>query len=556
MDKSRAEKLESLFAAAVEMSPEHRSAFLERACDGDRALREEIEALLAHAHESGQDALPALPSLLGRQLGNYQVLALVGRGGMGLVFDAKHVHLGHKVAVKVLLPWASEKPGMAERFFNEAKYASSLRHPGIVDVHDFGKSEPGGRAYLVMEYLDGPSLKDQINRYGALSPDYSVAITEQLADALAAAHAQGIVHRDLKPENIMLIPDTAVPLGERVKLLDFGIAKVTDNESAPFQTAAGQFVGTPQYMAPEQCSSAVPVDHRADLYALGCIMYCMLCGSPPFTSEDPLDVLMMQKMLDPEPLGGLGIVVDADLEAIVFELLAKDPQDRIQSAAELVLRLQAIGSSRAAHARPSQHRGERQARPRKRSEAQDERAVKAPAAGRRAEFIHALAHALMGKDLVRQPASDEFGPYQASFVGIRTRYITLSIDTFAIADGTGLSLTAIAESHRRFHDYLESWRPAFPVARAVKKKGVLCFVFDRVTHEQVQFIRDQQADTEQQGPRILDGARTVSWCIDLDTAQCYAYEFVLPMFPPAAASFYPGRAWLEAFVRQFRYTDS
>jgi len=205
---------------------------------------------------------------------------MIGRGGMGAVYAGEHVLLGRSAAIKVLLPELSQKQDVVMRFFNEARAATAIRHPGIIEVFDFGWT-PEGAAFIVMEHLEGETLGRRASR-ARLRWQSALAIARQIAGALAAAHGKGIVHRDLKPDNIFLVSDPEVPGGERIKLLDFGIAKLAGESSATVNvTETGSVMGTPTYMAPEQCRG-VAVDHRADLYSLGCIVFELCTGRPPF----------------------------------------------------------------------------------------------------------------------------------------------------------------------------------------------------------------------------------------------------------------------------------
>src|SRR5262245_40910507 len=222
-------------------------------------------------------------------LGQYRVTTTLGRGGMGVVYAAEHALLGRPAAIKVLLPELSQKQDVVTRFFNEARAATAIRHPGIIEIYDFGWTEDGA-AFIVMEHLQGETLARRAARARVRWPA-ALAIARQIAGALSAAHAKGIVHRDLKPDNVFLVPDPEVPGGERIKLLDFGIAKLAaESSNTPNVTRTGSVLGTPTYMAPEQCRG-VAVDHRADLYALGCVIYELCCGRPPYVGEGTGDVL-------------------------------------------------------------------------------------------------------------------------------------------------------------------------------------------------------------------------------------------------------------------------
>ncbi|HEX8109522.1 MAG TPA: serine/threonine-protein kinase, partial [Kofleriaceae bacterium] len=257
---------------------------------------------------------------------------LIGRGGMGAVYAAEHALLGRPAAIKVLLPELSHKQDIVMRFFNEARAATAIRHPGIIEIYDFGWT-PSGAAFIVMERLEGETLGQRSSRVRLRWPAV-LSIARQIAGALAAAHAQGIVHRDLKPDNVFLVPDPEVPGGERIKLLDFGIAKLADS-SLSNMTSAGTLMGTPTYMAPEQCRG-VAIDHRVDLYALGCVIYELCCGRPPFVGEGTGDVLAAHIHLPVPPMAALSPDIPPAVERLVQHLLAKAPAERMPSAEELI----------------------------------------------------------------------------------------------------------------------------------------------------------------------------------------------------------------------------
>ncbi len=272
--------------------------------------------------------------MLGRSLGNYKVVSKIGEGGMGTVYLARHVTLGRPAAIKVLHPSLSSNQDMVTRFFNEARAATAVRNPGIVEVFDFGILEDRS-AYIVMEYLEGENLGARI-RGGRLSVAATMTIVRAIARALQAAHEQGIVHRDLKPDNVFLVPDPELASGERVKLLDFGIAKLAPISGEVSQTRTGMVMGTPTYMAPEQCRGAGSVDHRADLYSLGCVAYHMMCGQPPFVSDGAGDLIARHLYFKAEPLRSLCPEIPADVDDLVLALLQKEPEARPASAADLV----------------------------------------------------------------------------------------------------------------------------------------------------------------------------------------------------------------------------
>jgi serine/threonine protein kinase len=271
----------------------------------------------------------------GRLIGQYRVTGVLGEGGMGIVYAAQHTLLDRPAAIKVLLPGFSKKEEIVTRFFNEARAATAIRNPGIVEIYDFGWTQEGA-AFIVMERLEGETLRARCKR-GPLRWSTALALARQVAGALGAAHAKGIVHRDLKPDNIFLVPDMEVPGGERIKLLDFGIAKLAGSSSGSGQhkTRTGAVMGTPTYMAPEQCRG-VAVDARTDLYALGCILFELCTGRPPFVGEGEGDVLIDHVKTPPPALTSVVSGVPKEVESIAQRLLAKAPADRVQTAGELI----------------------------------------------------------------------------------------------------------------------------------------------------------------------------------------------------------------------------
>jgi eukaryotic-like serine/threonine-protein kinase len=276
-------------------------------------------------------------SVIGEVVGNYQIIAKVAEGGMGAVYRAEHSLLGKTVAVKVLLPELSNDRDLVNRFFTEARSATAVRHPGIVEIYDFGYL-PSGAAYITMELLDGESLTVVLVARGRLTEQEALLYTRGIASALAAAHARGIVHRDLKPDNIFLVRDPDMVGGVRPKILDFGIAKVAEAQragGASSKTRTGAVMGTPTYMSPEQCRGVGEIDHRSDLYSVGCILYEMLVGRPPFSSEGVGELLAMHLFMAPMPPSQASVVVSAAVESLVLQLLQKRPEDRVQSAADL-----------------------------------------------------------------------------------------------------------------------------------------------------------------------------------------------------------------------------
>ncbi len=283
--------------------------------------------------------------MIGETLGNYTVVEKLGAGGMGVVYAAEHKLIGRKAAIKLLLPELSRNKDLVDRFFNEARAATVIRHAGIVDVFDFGFTEDGS-AYIAMEYLEGETLSARIAA-GRIEQEDVVRIARQVANALEAAHSAGIVHRDLKPDNVFLVPDSEVPGGERIKILDFGIAKLANNQApGTSKTQTGQMMGSPLYMAPEQCKGAGEVDARADIYSLGCVMYEMLCRRPVFDGTGVGEVIAKQVYEAPEPPSRYRQDLSEPLEAVILRTLAKQPDERFASMSEVVRALDQASGGR------------------------------------------------------------------------------------------------------------------------------------------------------------------------------------------------------------------
>ncbi|HKA88811.1 MAG TPA: serine/threonine-protein kinase [Haliangiales bacterium] len=276
--------------------------------------------------------------MLHAQVGNYRILEEIGRGGMGVVYRGEHVLLGQTVAVKLLHPECSVRADIVNRFFNEARAAALVKHPSIVGILDFGYH--GQQAYLVMEHLDGETIAERLHRHGPLPEARVVAYARQVALALAAAHEKGIIHRDLKPENAFVVADAEAPGGERVKVLDFGVAKLTADAAPVQKTRTGAVIGSPAYMAPEQCRGSSQVDARADVYALGCMMFEMACGELPFAGEGGGEVIA-KHIYEPPPSPRARVPsLSVELERVVLRCMAKAPGDRYASAADLARALE------------------------------------------------------------------------------------------------------------------------------------------------------------------------------------------------------------------------
>ena len=380
MTSDRWQRIEQLYHSAWERAENQRAAFLSEACAGDDALRQEVESLLAQ--ERGAQGLleaPALemaakifgedqgPSLEGRQfgsparssvlqssalqvtltpgtmLGDYEVQNLVGSGGMGQVYRARDLRLGRDVAIKVLPSLLSADRERLRRFELEARATAALSHPNILAVFQMGSYE--GAPYLVSELLEGETLREQIQR-GRLSVRKAIDFGVQIARGLAAAHEKGIVHRDLKPENLFVTKDG------RIKILDFGLAKVTQAQHSSAQTAPtltgatepGMIMGTVGYMSPEQVRGHV-ADHRSDIFAFGAILYEMLTGKLAFQKATAADTVAAILSQDPPDISQVSPSTPPALQRVVHRCLEKGPDQRFQSASDLGFALQAISDS-------------------------------------------------------------------------------------------------------------------------------------------------------------------------------------------------------------------
>ncbi len=267
----------------------------------------------------------------------YLLTAKLGQGGMGSVYKGQHALIGKTVAVKFLHARFVGQKQVVQRFYREARAAAAIGHDNIIDVFDVGIS-PEGDPFLVMEYLEGESLADMLDRVGPLSVEAACGVMEPALLALSAAHAKGIVHRDLKPDNIFVAHKEGAP--PKVKLIDFGISKVADG--AEKLTRTGSVMGTPAYMAPEQARGDAALDHRADVYAMGVILYELLTGALPFPGDTFASI--MARILTEKPLPPLEVRPDLPrgVQTIIMTTLEKDPARRYQSAAALLAALKSL----------------------------------------------------------------------------------------------------------------------------------------------------------------------------------------------------------------------
>jgi serine/threonine-protein kinase len=303
---------------------------------------------------------PSPENLVGQTIGNYRVVRCIGQGGMGTVYLGEHPQIGKRVAIKVLHPEYSSNADLVNRFFNEARSVNDIQHPNIVDIVDFGETHSAGGerlVYFIMEYLPGKTLAAVMAEEGPLGVERAVAIVRQVARALAASHRAGIIHRDLKPDNVML---TTREHDEQVKLLDFGIAKLTQDSDTSARTRSGVVMGTPRYMSPEQCEGNRQLDHRSDIYSLGVVLYEVLAGRPPFDGASNREIMTHHLMQPATPPSNFREIVPA-LEATVLRALEKDPERRFASMDQFAAALAGTGahptSTQTAVPAPASRRG-------------------------------------------------------------------------------------------------------------------------------------------------------------------------------------------------------
>ncbi|TFV57559.1 Stk1 family PASTA domain-containing Ser/Thr kinase [Geodermatophilus sp. DF01-2] len=266
------------------------------------------------------------PQVLGER---YEIGGVLGRGGMAEVHRGRDLRLGREVAVKVLRSDLARDPSFQVRFRREAQAAASLNHPAIVAVYDTGedRTSTGATPYIVMEYVEGETLRDVLRREGVLSPARAMSFAADICAALDFSHRNGIVHRDVKPGNVMITPQGTV------KVMDFGIARAV-SDSAATMTSTAAVIGTAQYLSPEQARGE-SVDARSDVYSVGCLLYELVTGAPPFTGDSPVSVAYQHVREDPRLPSSVNPVIPPDLDAILLKALSKNPANRYQSAAEM-----------------------------------------------------------------------------------------------------------------------------------------------------------------------------------------------------------------------------
>ena len=277
--------------------------------------------------------------MIGTRVGNYEIKSKLGEGGMGAVYLGEHPLIGKRVAIKVLLEDYVSNETIAARFFNEAKAANDIRHQNIVDIVDFGRIAKDGGGfiiYIVMELLEGESLAGRLDSR-RLSLDEVRHILGQCCSGLAASHAKGIIHRDLKPDNLFLVKRGGDP--NFLKILDFGIAKLTATAPTNAKTRTGTLIGTPAYMSPEQCAGRNKIDARSDVYSLGIVLYEMLTGQVPFKGEGFGDIVVAHLTEDPRPPSQLRPDLPPAWEAVALRAIEKDPERRFQSMEEMAAAL-------------------------------------------------------------------------------------------------------------------------------------------------------------------------------------------------------------------------
>ena len=280
-----------------------------------------------------QPDLSFLQSYIGQILGNYRLVKCLGAGGVGAVFLGEYPRIESQVAIKILLPRFISNEDMLRRFLDEARAVNRINHPGLIRIHDIGTHPELGK-YLVMELLRGETLMDRVKE-SVLPVATTVSLARQAASALEAAHGAGIIHRDMKPSNMFLCPDPEMPGGERVKLLDFGVAKLTQDDAMDGMTRTGTVFGSPHYMSPEQCVDAKNVDGRTDIYSLAVIIYAMLTRRMPFEARTFGQLVMMHQTREATPPTVYRPDIPPAVEQLIMRGLAVDPLRRHATVAEL-----------------------------------------------------------------------------------------------------------------------------------------------------------------------------------------------------------------------------
>ena len=342
MKPDRWQIVEQIFHEALRRKPEERVSFLQQTCSGDASLIGEVNSLLTSCGEDDsffEESASTLAAemfgdVVGETIGRYEVLSELGSGGMGTVYLAQDARLGRKIALKLLPPQFTNDEDRLRRFQKEARAASALNHPNILTVHEV--EQKAGLHYIATEFVDGVTLRQHMNNQ-RMNLGEVLDVATQVASALKAAHAAGITHRDIKPENIMIRSDGYI------KVLDFGLAKLTENESAPApsETNPGVVMGTPRYMSPEQ-ARGLDVDLRTDIFSLGTVIYEMITGRLPFEGETTTDVLAALVKDEPKSMRTSVPELPVEFEQVVSKALVKDRDLRYQTIAEFLSALQGL----------------------------------------------------------------------------------------------------------------------------------------------------------------------------------------------------------------------
>jgi serine/threonine protein kinase len=364
IDIDRYRRIDEIFQAALELEPRERASYISEACSGDAALLKEVEYLLASDGQQweliGTDAFGMVAPLLakdqpqleaGDSIGHYQVVSLLGVGGMGQVYLAEDAKLRRKVALKLLPASYTRDESRLQRFQQEARAASALNHPNILTIHELG--EVNGEQFIATEFVEGETLRERLKR-APLNLAETLDIAVQIAGALAAAHKAGIVHRDIKPENIMLRHDGYV------KVLDFGLAKLTEQAEPPTQNAAtenvdissGLVMGTVKYMSPEQAGGR-QVDPRSDIFSFGVVLYEMIAGRPPFAGKNSDELISTILKKEPSPLTD----VPEEAQRLISRALRKKKEDRYQTIEDLLADLKNLKDKTVTNAGAQHQRG-------------------------------------------------------------------------------------------------------------------------------------------------------------------------------------------------------